>query len=763
MRLLLLSRISSLVLATSFVLNLLAVLELRDVQKEERRLQSVGQQALNEVSLIRAELLALQKFVAVYVATSDSRWLIQYYDIADLHAGRKSFSTPPPPGYWDSLLAGVGTPIPMRDGSAISLQDRMINLDIAGDNRVLTLSLLEASRRLRERERIIFAATQGLYDEKLQKFVNEAPPNPAYATSVMYSPAHLQLGNEVDGYLNSLFDDIKRNLEERTLIMQDRVSQASTLLLILSLLSGILLMVFVWLLRMGVLKPIEKMASAAGHVAEGDYSATIPESRIVEEIGVLAQAMNRMIRAVRFDLMQKDLARKATEAMYRAEQAREKAELETRIKSRFLANMTHELRTPLNAVIGLSQLLFKTDLTARQANYVSKVVDAGRFLLGLVNDILDFSKAEAGKITLENQPVELRSLIESATHLLQLQAEQKGIGLQTDIRFAQTEWVLTDALRMRQILTNLLSNAVKFTHAGQVRVVAETRAADAGLTHLDLRIEDSGIGMTQEQIAQAFEEFRQADQSTTRLYGGTGLGLTIVKRLVDTLKGSIRITSTPGTGTTFTLAFILPACEPAPQPQQSAPNSSPLQGNAQLGEEHATADPTPKGRPDDPTAPLTDPTPSDAQASGDLHHTSASGLQLDGLRVLLVEDNPINQEVARDTLELEGAIVTVCNNGQEAVDHFAAPDYPPVDIVLMDIEMPVMDGYAATVALRMRFDSVQMPVLGMTAHAFEEARDRCLQVGMNSVMTKPFDIEKLATWIRANLPDKHQEPSPEHE
>ncbi len=747
MRLLLLSRISSLVLATSFVLNLLAVLELRDVQKEERRIQAVGQQALTEVALIRAELLAMQKFVAVYVATSDSRWLIHYYDIADVHAGRKAFVTQPAPTYWDNLLAGMGAPIPTQDRTGIALQDRMIGLDIAGDNRVLTLNLLESSRRLRERERIIFAATQGLYDVKAQRFVSDAPPNPAYATSVMYSQAHLQLGNEVDGYLNTLFDDIQKTLQERSLLMQERTSQAGTLLLILSLLSGLLLLLFIYLLRMGILKPLEKMASTSGRVAEGDYSATIPESRVVEEIGVLAAAMNRMIRAVRFDLMQKDLARKATEAMYRAEQAREKAELETRIKSRFLANMTHELRTPLNAVIGLSQLLFKTDLTLRQRNYVGKVVDAGKFLLGLVNDILDFSKAEAGKITLESQPVNVAKELESALSLLSLQAEQKGIALVADIGIPRNTWVLTDSLRLRQILTNLLSNAVKFTHAGEVRLIGETAPADggtnggantavdaqtAGLTaaqtlHLRIQVKDTGIGMSREQIAQAFEEFHQADQSTTRLYGGTGLGLTIVKRLVDALQGSIQIESQSGQGTTFSLEFALQACE-APAEETSAVDqaSAPLQ--------------TPE-------------TPEALETSEALDSLELQPLvegKLKGLSIVLVEDNPINQEVARDTLELEGATVTVCENGKEAVDYFSQPD-AMADLVLMDIEMPVMDGYAATTALRRQFDAVRLPILGMTAHAFEEARDKCLHVGMNNVMTKPFDIDRLAGWIRENL------------
>lgn len=744
MRLLLLSRISSLVLATSFVLNLLAVLELRDVQQEERRIQAIGQRALTEVSLIRAELLAMQKFVAVYVATSDSRWLIHYYDIADVHAGRKSFVDQPTPVYWDNLLAGMGSPIATQDKSGISLQDRMIALDIAGDNRVLTLNLLESSRRLRERERIIFAATQGLYDVKAQRFVSEALPNPAYATSYMYSPAHLQLGNEVDGYLNTLFDDIKQTLEERSLLMQERTSQAGTLLLILSLLSGMLLLVFIFLLRMGILKPLEKMAHTAGKVAEGDYSATIPESRVVEEIGVLAAAMNRMIRAVRFDLMQKDLARKATEAMYRAEQAREKAELETRIKSRFLANMTHELRTPLNAVIGLSQLLFKTELTPRQSNYVGKVVDAGKFLLGLVNDILDFSKAEAGKIALENQPLPVAETLNSALSLLTLQAEQKGIRLAADIFVDPSVWVMGDSLRLRQILTNLLSNAVKFTHEGEVRLIGEV--SDAGTDRLNLRIQvkDTGIGMNEEQVQQAFEEFRQADQSTTRLYGGTGLGLTIVRRLVDALRGSIRIESKPGSGTVFTLEFAFETCEAPAVPLSTAVPALP----ETVAETVPQTDAAPPSHEEPP--PLVEPLPIEPVANG----------KLTGLRIVLVEDNPINQEVARDTLELEGATVTVCENGKEAVDHFNLPD-TEADLVLMDIEMPVMDGYEATTALRRRFSATQLPILGMTAHAFEEARDRCLHVGMNNVMTKPFDIESLAVWIRANVPTMQSEkPAP---
>jgi signal transduction histidine kinase len=732
MRLLLLSRIGTLTLVTSFFVNLLALLELRNVQLEERRLQKTGREAIREVSLVRAELLAMQKLVAVYVANPDSRLLIHYYDIVELHAGLKSFTTAPQPSYWDNLLADASRSIPTVNTDGKPLQERLRSLDIAGDNRLLTVNLLETSRRLRERERIIFAAAQGLYDTRKQQFVSEAPVSPSYATGVMYDPVHLQLTNEIEGHLNTLFDQINLNIEGRTLLMQDRITQASTLLLLLSVISGIILLLLIWLLRVGILKPIEQIASAAGMVAEGDYSATIQESRVVEEIGVLAHAMNRMIRAVRFDLMQKDLARRATEAMYRAEQAKEKAELETRIKSRFLANMTHELRTPLNAVIGLSQLLFKTELNGKQANYVGKVVDAGKFLLGLVNDILDFSKAEAGKITLEMKSLNVTDLLESSLSLVTLQAQQKGISARLDTTGMPDAdgpwWVKADELRLRQILTNLLSNAVKFTHEGEVCLVARAHRQASGQVQLQIQVRDSGIGMNPEQVAGAFEEFRQADQSTTRLYGGTGLGLTIAKRLVDALQGNILIESTPGQGTTFTLDFLFDAGQAAYNPIASRNEpATALQAQAMA-------------------ASLPDNTVIDERPTDD------PPLTLSGTVILLVEDNLINQEVARDTLEMEGAIVHICDNGKEAVDYLAHGTQG-IELVLMDIEMPIMDGYQATHALRAQYTHHQLPILGMTAHAFEEARDKCLEVGMNNVMTKPFDLPTLAAWIQDNLRD----------
>ena len=720
MRLVFLSRLGALLLMTSFVVNLLALLELRDLQQQARQLQVEGQRALRDVSLIQAEMSALQKMVAVYVATQNPKLLIYYYDILDVHSGQKSFSSPPSALYWDTLLVDQTTAIGTVNQKSRSLQERIENLRTEGGSKAIGLELLQSSRELRAREKIIFAAAQGLYDVRNKAFVTEAPADTAYATAFMYANEHLKLTNEIEGQLNTLFDLINQKQETENISTQEKITQAGRVLLFLSLLSGVILLIILYLLRVGILKPIEQMAQSAGKMAEGDYSVSIKESKVVAEIGILSHSMNRMIRAVRFDLMQKDLARKATEAMYKAEQAREKAELETRVKSRFLANMTHELRTPLNAVIGMSQLLARTELAPKQKNYLNKVVDSAKFLLGLVNDILDFSKAEAGKVTLEMQACDLVALMNSSIDLVSLTAEKNRVATRVDVSSLNATggacWIVSDPLRLKQILTNLLSNAVKFTHQGSVVLSAQVQEGYSGQMALRLSVSDTGIGMSEQQVSDAFEEFTQADQSTTRVYGGTGLGLAIVKRLAQALGGEIHIESTVGKGSCFSLEFTAEkaqpelAPEPLPVPDAAAP----------------------------PPQPAWTPEPTGNQKL------------LAGLSILLVEDNPINQEVAKDTLELEGALIHICDNGLEAVEFFEQKK-AAIDLILMDVEMPQMDGYQATRHIRTSLGLTDLPILGMTAHAFEEARDKCLESGMNAVMTKPFDMDALYVWIQRNF------------
>jgi PAS domain S-box-containing protein len=374
--------------------------------------------------------------------------------------------------------------------------------------------------------------------------------------------------------------------------------------------------------------------------------------------------------------------------------ARDVALEASRAKSEFLANMSHEIRTPMNGIIGMQALALASGAEDR-AGYLEAAQNSAYSLLAILNDILDVSKIEAGHLEIHRAPFSLRRSIDEVLQLVRPRAREKGLELVSTISGPVPDALVADALRMRQILTNLLGNAVKFTDRGRVELRLDSRPAGSGQLLLDFVVTDTGIGIRPEHRDVIFEAFRQADSSTTRQFGGTGLGLTISARLVAMMGGTIGVESTFGRGSEF--RFTVP-CNLAPGDTVTAP----------------------------------------ARSVADL-----AGVPPKRLRILLAEDNTVNQRLAKRLLEKRGHEVSVAGDGRQAVE--AAMLAPPFDLILMDVQMPIMDGLEATRAIR-QIENPQLssvPILAMTAFAMKADQDRCLAAGMNGHLAKPIDPAEL--------------------
>lgn len=434
--------------------------------------------------------------------------------------------------------------------------------------------------------------------------------------------------------------------------------------------------------------------------------------------------------------------------------ARDQAQAASRTKSEFLANMSHELRTPLTAILGYSEILQDPDRLALEErdDALATIHRNGVHLLGVINDILDLSKIEAGKLSLGLEPCDPRVIVADVIESLEVRAKAKGIVLTWSRTDLLPEMILTDPVRVRQVLMNLVGNAIKFTEIGNVTVSLLTRVdLDLGVALLEFEVHDTGIGMSEEQLDRLFTPFEQVDSSAGRRFGGTGLGLAISYRLAAILGGSIDVRSEAGNGSCFT--FSLPAIETERRATLSPRNFGKETDDTATDESAFSEQESQTTRTIDSTrATEIELRPAAARRMGE------SERPLEGMRLLLVEDGPDNQRLITFVLRKFGAHVTIAGDGLDALEWFGFdPEAEeserstididgPFDLVLTDIQMPRMDGY--TLASILRASGCRIPIVALTAHAMNGERDRCINAGCDAYATKPIDRAELLATIR---------------
>jgi signal transduction histidine kinase/HPt (histidine-containing phosphotransfer) domain-containing protein len=408
------------------------------------------------------------------------------------------------------------------------------------------------------------------------------------------------------------------------------------------------------------------------------------------------------------------------------EQARDAALESVRLKSEFLANMSHEIRTPMNAIIGMTELVMETNIDAQQRGYIETIESSAGSLLTIINDILDFSKIEAGMLSFETIDFDLRFTVESALELMAERVRAKELDMALHFDTDVPTKLCGDPTRLQQILTNLVGNAVKFTECGKIVInVSKQSETDERVT-ISFDIQDTGIGISENNQKMLFAPFVQADGSVTRRYGGTGLGLAIAKQLVEMMGGTIGVISEPGSGSTF--SFTASFIKQASQEPTTNPTAAHSKDARALRDSRSVVRLTKTARDRGTKKLIAQPSLNEMKDSFNRS-------------VLLVEDNEVNQTVALDQLARLGYMADVASNGQEALDALSLRSY---DVVLMDCGMPVMDGYTATAEIRKcEGESKHTPIIAMTAHAMNGDRERCLAAGMDAYIAKPVKRKTL--------------------
>jgi signal transduction histidine kinase/CheY-like chemotaxis protein/HPt (histidine-containing phosphotransfer) domain-containing protein len=659
--------------------------------QENRRIVSLGL-----ADSMRQSSNDLTRMVQLYVSTGETEYRTYYNEILAIRAG----TAPRPVNYtnsfWDEILASGFAGV--KYGPPLSLVDQMRAAHFTPDEFEALNASLAASNQLAQVELDVM----NLVAPRIAQGVDstyQADVAPQYRRLV--DPAYLAQKGVIMRAVEHFTDLVNAN----TLADVNRAGAANRRLLVLQfgiLAVGVLMgLAALRRARRSLLRPLSSLAAVTRVVADGDYGKRA-DIRAVSELEELAGAFNDMAGAVESDIARRETAERE------AVEARQTAEHASRAKSTFLASMSHEIRTPMIGVTGMLEILEQTPMSAEQQHMVEVAQGSAQILLQIVGDILDFSKIEAGKLELAPGPFRLRSLVEVAAQTFFHTASAKGILLTWEMDDRLAEAHLCDALRIRQILSNLLSNAVKFTDEGTIVLSVRVAGGGADMQQVEFTVQDTGPGVAPEQLAQLFREFQQAESGKTQRGLGTGLGLVICRHLAVLMGGKVTMESEPGRGSTVCLSIPLVVADPAEVPLATRSRA--------VGARRSK------------------PTRADAEREGSV--------------LLLAEDHPVNRQVLMRQLDMIGFHVDVAEDGAIAFERFVAGRYAAV---LTDLNMPGLNGYELTKAIRDREDATgqrRTPIVALTANALQGEAERCLAAGMDDFATKPTSMPALSAKLR---------------